>query len=128
MKDVVSLIAEKLKPLEAIKAPEWLAFTKSGSHAERPPSEPDFWFKRCASVLFTLYDHNVGVRRLRHKYGGRRQHWVRRSHHQPAGGKVIRVAFQQLEKAGMAKKEKVGRSITALGKSTVEKVLASLSV
>ena len=127
MKSVVEVIAGKLKSLEAIKAPEWLFVTKSGSHAERPPEDKDFWFKRCGSVLYALYSHNVGVRRLQHKYGGRRQHWVRRSHHRPAGGKIIRLALQQLEKAGFAKKEKVGRSITGQGRALVEKALAELA-
>lgn len=126
LKDVVDALSKELKAFEAIKAPEWVLLVKSGSHAQRPPQESDFWFKRCASILVELYDGVVGVRRLRHKYGGKREHWVRRAHHRPAGGKAIRVALQQLEKAGLAKKEKVGRSISAQGKSIVEKTIAGL--
>ena len=128
MNAFIDLLATKLKSNEAIKAPEWASIVKSGSHAERPPQEADFWFKRCASVLFTLYDHNVGVRRLQHKYGGRHAHVVSRSHHRPAGGKLIRVAMQQLEKAGLVKKEKVARSITPAGRALIDKVTLELKV
>ncbi len=128
MKDVVDALSKELKSVDAIKAPEWLFLVKSGSHAQRPPQENDFWFKRCASVLAALYHGSVGVRRLRHKYGGKREHWVRRAHHRPAGGKAIRVALQQLEKAGLAKKEKFGRSISGQGRALVEKTMAALAV
>jgi small subunit ribosomal protein S19e len=124
----IDLIAKKLQGMEAIQIPPWSAVVKTGSHAERPPQEADFWFKRCASVLVTLYTHNVGVRRLQHKYGGRHAHVVSRSHHRPAGGKLIRVAMQQLEKAGLVKKEKIGRSISPAGRSLVDHVAAELKV
>jgi len=124
----IDLLAKKLESNEAIKAPGWVAVVKSGSHAERPPQDADFWFKRCASVLFTLYSHNVGVRRLQHKYGGRHAHVVSRSHHRPAGGKIIRVAMQQLEKAGLVKKEKAGRSISPAGRALVDRVALELKV
>ena len=123
MDKVIDGLAAKLKELEAIKPPEWLLFVKSGSHNERPPDDQGFWFKRSASILRVLSEQKAGVRRLRHKYGGRRQHWVRRSHHRPAGGKIIRLAMQQLEKAGLLKKEKVGRVVTYAGKALLDSVL-----
>ena len=128
MNAFIDLLAKKLESVEAIKAPEWTAIVKTGSHAERPPQDADFWFKRCASVLYTLYSRNVGVRRLQHKYGGRHAHVVSRSHHRPAGGKLIRVAMQQLEKAGLVKKEKVARSITPAGRALIDKVTLELKV
>ncbi len=127
MASVIDSLAQKLGSLESIKAPEWLFFVKSGSHAQRPPQDPAFWSKRCASVLMELYSGVVGVRRLRHKYGGLRSHVVHRGHHKPAGGKIIRLAMQQLEKAGLAKKEKIGRSISPSGKSLVEKSIAEFA-
>ncbi len=118
-----------------IVPPAWVYLVKSGSHKERPPQEKDFWYKRCASVLYNSYSRGViGVRKLRRKYGSRTQHIVRRSHHRQAGGKIIRLAMQQLEKAGLMKLEKLkvqkdpskimyaGRIITSQGRALLDKV------
>ncbi len=123
--------SQELKAVQAIKPPEWVAMVKSGSHNERVPEDEDFWYKRCASILRTLMiseRKRVGVRRLQHKYGGRQQHTVARSHHRKAGGKIIRVAMQQLEKAGLVKKDKTGRVITAAGKKFLEKAAKTAAV
>ncbi|MBI3588556.1 40S ribosomal protein S19 [Candidatus Micrarchaeota archaeon] len=124
LKDAVLVLAEDIKSVPGIVAPEWVQFVKSGSHNERLILEPDFWFKRCASLLFQLDEGTVGVRSLRHKYGAKNQHTVSRSHHRVAGGKIIRVALQQLEKAGLAKKEKIGRVIAPAGRALVRKAVA----
>ncbi|MFH1442971.1 MAG: 30S ribosomal protein S19e [Candidatus Micrarchaeota archaeon] len=121
---LIDAAAKELKAVPEIKPPEWVLMVKSGSHNERVPEDEDFYFKRCASILRTLLvakRPTIGVRRLQQKYGGRVQHTVGRSHHRKAGGKVIRVAMQQLEKAGLVKKEKFGRSISAKGKKFLEK-------
>lgn len=117
------MAAEKLKADKLVDAPAWVNLVKSGAHAERLPQEPDFFFTRCASLLYTLYFRpTVGVRRLQNKYGGKRQHTVSRRHHTKASGKIIRVGLQQLEKAGLVKKLKIGREITAKGKSFLDKL------
>ncbi|MDP2717467.1 MAG: 40S ribosomal protein S19, partial [Candidatus Micrarchaeota archaeon] len=87
------------------------------------PEQKDAWFQRCASILRTMYlrGQPVGVERLRTKYGGRIQHRVSPQHHRKAGGKVIRLAMQQLEKAGFVQKEKVGRTLTPKGRSLLDK-------
>ena len=33
---------------EDIPAPSWTSFVKTGSHADRPPHEKDWWHIRCA--------------------------------------------------------------------------------
>lgn len=122
--DLIDVVAQDLKKNYStlIVSPEWVMLVKSSAANERVPSEPDFFYKRCASILLTSYKRGtIGVQRLRRKYGGRTQHIVRRSHHRKAGGKVIRVALQQLEKAGLMNKEKAGRSISAKGKSLLDK-------
>jgi small subunit ribosomal protein S19e len=122
--------AKELKANPQIKSPDWVLLVKSGSHNERVPEDEDFFFMRCASILRTLLVSDrgvVGVRRLQHKYGGRTSHLVGRSHHRKAGGKIIRVAMQQLEKAGFIKKEKAGRSITAAGKKLLDKAAKNVA-
>lgn len=120
---LIGAVAEELKKKPEIKPPAWAGLVKTGAHAERVPESADFWFARCASLLRNAYkaERPLGVRRMRNKYGGAKQHIVSRSHHTRAGGKAIRLAFQQLEKAGLMKKEKVGRTITPAGRSLLDK-------
>jgi len=123
---VIKNAAEELKKNPAVKPPEWVFSVKTGVSRERLPEQEDFWFIRCASILRSLYVHgNKGVRRLRHKYGGRKEHRVSRAHHKAGGGKIIRVAMQQLETAGLLKKEKTGgRTITHAGIALLDKSAA----
>jgi len=136
---LIPSVAQELKANPIIQPPAWVEVVKTSPHNERPPSEPDFWFKRCASLLLTSYKRGViGVRSLRRKYGGRTQHIVRRSHHKMAGGKIIRLALQQLEKANYMQKVKratsqdsgkmteVGRIITSQGRQLLDKTAAKL--
>ncbi|HLC37928.1 MAG TPA: 40S ribosomal protein S19 [Candidatus Norongarragalinales archaeon] len=124
-KDVISKASSELKKIPEIKPPDWIGMVKTSSHAERLPQSKDFWFDRCASVLYQVFKNGpVGTEALRNKYGGKTQHIVRRSHHRKAGGKTIRLALQQLEKAGfVSKAEKKGRIITAKGKSLLDKAV-----
>lgn len=127
--DLIPRIAQKLKEnfSTLIVSPEWAELVKSSSGNERVPTEPNFYYKRCASILLTSYKRGtVGVQRLRRKYGGRTSHIVRRSHHRKAGGKIIRLALQQLEKTGLMQKEKAGRKISANGKSLLDKIASKI--
>ena len=111
---LVEKTAEELK--SKISAPEWSKFIKTGMSRERPPERDDWWYIRAASILRKVYlEDNVGTQRLRTYYGG-----LHRRGHKPArfargSGKVIRVMMQDLEKAGLVKKEKIGRTITQEG-------------
>lgn len=129
---LIAAAVEELKKVPEVKKPEWVSLVKSGAHAERVPDQEDFWFIRCASLLRTLYlGGGTGVRRLRHKYGGKRGHTVSRSHHTLAGGKTIRLALQQLEKAGLVKKiekgKDAGRTISEKGIALLDKAAKSVS-
>lgn len=121
--DVIKQISSELKKNSEIKPPEWVGSVKTGSHAERVPQDEDFWYTRCAALLLSLSKTPAGVQRLRNKYGGSRGHQVANHHHRKAGGKSIRLAMQQLEKAGFLKKEKTGRVVTPAGLSFMEKTL-----
>lgn len=120
--ELIAAVAFELQKNPAVKPPSWVGRVKSGAHVERVPEKRDFWYIRCASLLRSIYTTGaVGVRRLRHKYGGRKEHRVRRAHHAPAGGKTIRVALQQLEKAGFLKKDKAGRVLSSEGTALLER-------
>ncbi len=140
--DLIAKVAKALKEnyKTTIVPPVWIALVKSGSHNERPPQEPDFWYLRCASLLYNAYKHgSIGVREMRKKYGGRTQHIVSRSHHRQAGGKIIRLAFQQLEKSGLMKLDKAkvqkepskpvftGRVLSSQGRALLDKTAKELA-
>ncbi len=114
--------AAKLKGMDIAK-PDFVGVVKSGAHAERPPSDEDFWYVRCASILRQAYvNDNVGVQRLRKHYGGRKRRGVKPQRHAAAGGSTIRKAMQELEKAGLLAKEKTGRTLTPKGRAFMDSV------
>ena len=121
-------LAILLKNLDEFKQPEWSFYVKSSTSKIRPPRDPDFWFKRSASILRQIYTHNVvGVNRLRTRYGGRKKRGVRPEHFAKASGKIIRTILQQAEKAGLLEKynvagQRAGRKLTKQGKDLMESV------
>jgi small subunit ribosomal protein S19e len=120
---LIERVAQELKKFEELKPPEWVYFVKSGSHAERPPQQEDFWYIRCASLLRYLYINGpIGVSRLRHKYGGRKSRGVAPHRHRKAGGNIIRKALQRLEKIGFVRTTKKGRELTPKGRSFLDKI------
>lgn len=115
---LVEAVAGKLMGIEALKQPEWSLYVKTGTGMERPPEQEDWWYRRGASILRKLYlGQATGVGELRKLYGCRKNRGHKPERKAKASGKVIRVMLQQLEVAGLVKKEKEGgRSITPEGK------------
>ncbi len=120
----VNKLKEELKKFKEISPPQWSFFVKSGAHRERPPQQPDFWYIRAASILRRIYiDGPVGVERLRTYYGGRRRRGRRPPKFRKASGAIIRKILQQLESAGLVKKEdRKGRILTSKGRSLLDKI------
>jgi len=119
----VEKLEEELKKIEQIKPPKWMSFAKSGSHRERPPQQPDFWYIRAASLMRRLsVEGNIGVERLRTYYGGRRRRGHKPAISKIAGGSVIRKLLQQLEAAGLVAKDKKGRKLSPKGQKLVSSV------
>lgn len=110
--------------VKEIQPPEWSGYVKTGSHVERAPQNPDWWYVRSASILRKLYMKGpVGVSRLRNEYGGRKRRGVRPAHFVKAGGNTIRTILQQLEQAGLAQKDGAkGRTVTGKGRSLLDAV------
>ena len=118
-------LAEALKKIPEFKQPEWAESVKSGPAKERPIEDPDFWYKRAASILKQIYKNKiVGVNRLRTKYGSKKNRGYRPEKFKKAGGKIIRTILQQSDKAGFTeivkqvkgvRKSKPGRQLTKKG-------------
>ncbi len=130
--DLINTAAEELKKLPEFKAPEWADYAKTGAHKERAPADPEWWFKRVAAVLRSVYVLGpIGVSKLRVKYGGKKRRGHKKAHFKKGSGSVIRKAFQQLDKAGFTKflekgKHK-GRIITPKGRSFLDKIAVKLA-
>lgn len=120
--DLISAVAQELKAGSKVQPPEWAPYVKTGAHKEMPPTNPDWWYVRCASVLRRIYiDGPVGVSRLRSYYGGKHRMPVATARHSKGGGSIIREALQQLEKAGYVKKaNRKGRQMTPEGQAFLD--------
>ena len=117
---LIEAVAEELKKLPEVEAPEWSQFVKTGVDRVLPPSNDDWWYVRAASVLRKVAIIGpVGVNKLRRKYGGRYRRGYKPAKFSQGSGKIIRVVLQQLEKAGLIKQTVVhghkGRVIEAKG-------------
>lgn len=119
---LIGAIAEQMKSLPGMKAPEWAQWVKTGSHAERPPENPDWWLTRAASVLRKLYLHGpVGLTDLERAYGGTKALHYNPKHHRDAGGSSIRKILQQLEQAELVTKTPKGRVLSSKGRAMLDK-------
>ena len=118
------ILAEALKKIPEFKKPEWIDFVKTGTNKQRPTSEENFWHQRAASILRQIYIKGiVGVKRLRTRYGGRKDRGMKPAKFVKGGGKIIRVILQQADAAGFTEKvksKKSGRQLTIKGKNFME--------
>ena len=123
----VTRLSEILKN-EDIPAPEWASFVKTGTHAEKPPQNSDWWHVRCASILRKIYRHGpLSVSELRSMYGGGRPVGYGAAHHKDASGAIIRNAIHGLEKLGYVTKiEKKGRMLTKQGMQKLDRLATEI--
>ena len=124
---LIAKVAEELKKNSVIKAPVWATFAKTGQHTARPPTDPDWWYTRAASLLRKIAVRGpIGTEKLRTIYGGKKRRGHQPAEFRPAGGSAIRKVLQQLEKAGYVKYKdkgiKKGRIVTPQGTSFLDKV------
>jgi small subunit ribosomal protein S19e len=120
---LISALAEQMKSVPSVQMPDWARFVKTGSHAERPPASPDWWFTRAASLLRKVYLHGpVGLSDLERAYGGTKALHYFPKHHRDAGGSSIRLILKQLEQAELVSKTPQGRVLTSKGRATLDKI------
>lgn len=113
---------------EDIPPPAWIPFVKTGSHADKPPQDRQWWHIRCASILRRIYLRGpVGVNELRSYYGGGRPSRYGAAHHRYAGGAIVRNAIHGLEKLGYVKRaEKGGRVVTSQGMQKLDRLATDI--
>lgn len=114
--------------VEEVQPPAWAAVAKTGSHVEKTPQDPDWWYTRSASLLRKVYIHGpIGLESLRADYGGRKGFHVSPNHASKAGGSNIRKILQQLETAGLIQTTKPkGRIMSPKGRKLLQEVSEDL--
>ena len=124
---LVNRLSEILKK-EDITVPEWTPFVKTGTHADKPPQNSDWWYVRCASILRKIYLHGpVSVNDLRSMYGGGRPVGYGAAHHKDASGAIIRNAIHALEKLGLVQNiEKKGRILSKQGTQKLDRLATEI--
>jgi small subunit ribosomal protein S19e len=126
-KNLITALAERIKTLPELEAPPWAQYVKTGSHAERPPQQADWWHTRAASLLRKLYVHGpLGEGDLERAYGGSKAVAYFPKHHRDAGGSSIRRILKQLEQAELVTKTRNGRVLTPKGMAMLDKLSKQL--
>ena len=119
---LITALAVQMKEVPGVEQPEWSKFVKTGSHAERPPTNSDWWFTRAASLLRKLYLHGpLGLSDLERAYGGSKALAYFPKHHRDAAGSPIRKVLQQLEQAELVSKTPKGRVLTPKGRAMLDR-------
>ena len=121
-KDLIDELARKLQKEKEIFLPEENAYVRTSAANENPPTQNDWWYTRCASILRKVYINNqIGVERLSSEYGGKRDRGSKPYRAMSGSGTIARRALQQLEKAGLVTKIRgKGRTITPKGRSFLD--------
>jgi small subunit ribosomal protein S19e len=121
---LIETLAEHLKRVPEIDVPQWAPYAKTGSHAERPPQNSNWWHVRAASLLRKIYFHSpVGISDLVVSYGGSKAVSYFPKHHRDAGGAAIRKILHQLEQAQLVTKQgNKGRILTPKGIALLDKL------
>ena len=123
----ITALAEQMKDLSGMEQPDWSKIVKTGSHAERPPTQADWWFTRAASLMRKLYIHGpLGLGDLERAYGGSKAVAYFPKHHRDAGGSSIRKILRQLELSDLVSKTPRGRILTPKGTAMLDKLSMEL--
>ncbi len=127
---LIERLATYLKDnVDQIAPPPWVNMAKTGSHAEKQPLDPDYWYVRSASLLRKIYVRggHTGIEQLRAEYGGNKGFGSTPEHAAKAGGTIIRKALQQLEAARLIETTKPeGRRVTKEGKKLLQELAESI--
>jgi small subunit ribosomal protein S19e len=125
----IEKLAKYLKDnVDEVQPPAWAVVAKTGSHVEKQPQNPNWWYVRGASILRKVYVHGpIGLEKLRADYGGRKDFGVKPEHAVKAAGSNIRKILQQLEAAGLVQKaNSKGRIMAPKGRKLLQEVAGDL--
>jgi len=119
---LIDRVAEELKKNKSISPPEWADIVKTGVHREKAPTEPDWWYTRVAAVLRKVYIKGpIGSSQLSALFGGPVDRGSKPYHSWSGSKAIIRHSLQQLDAAGLIKKDKnKGKRISPEGQRLLD--------
>jgi small subunit ribosomal protein S19e len=120
---LIERLAQYLRSnVDSVKPPSWAPFAKTGTHVQRAPDNPDWWYIRSASLLRKVYMKGpIGLEHLKSDYGGRKDRGFRPEHTRKGGGAIVRNGLKQLETAGLVTTMKGrGRVVTPEGRKLLD--------
>ncbi|OYT35498.1 MAG: 30S ribosomal protein S19e [Candidatus Aenigmarchaeota archaeon ex4484_52] len=123
---LINQLSSDLQKEKTISIPNWINFVKTGIHKKKIPDDKNWWFFRIASILCFVSTRQIGVSRLRVKYGGRKNRGYKPEKFKKAAGNNIRKALQQLEKLDLVEKNKKGRKLTLKGMKYIENAIKNI--
>lgn len=97
---------------------------KTAKFKELSPTDPDWFYTRCASILRHLYHRrSVGVGAITKIYGGRKRNGVHPSHFCRSADGAARKALQALETIKLIEKHtEGGRALTSQGQRHLDHI------
>jgi small subunit ribosomal protein S19e len=125
----IEKLAKYLKEnVDEVHPAPWANVAKTGSHTEKQPQNPNWWYIRSASILRKVYVHGpIGIEKLRADYGGRKNWGTKPNHASKAGGSNIRKILQQLETANLIQTASPqGRKMTPKGRKLLQEIAEDL--
>ena len=125
----IEKLAKYLKDnVDEVQPPEWASVAKTGTHVQKQPQNPNWWYIRSASILRKVYVHGpIGIEKLRADYGGRKDFGVKPEHAVKAAGNNIRKILQQLEASGFVQTvSSKGRKMAPKGRKLLKEVAGDL--
>ena len=113
-----------------LKVPEWVDIVKTGIHKELAPSDPDWFYTRCAAIARHLYIRApAGVGAFTKIYGGKKRRGVRPANYVKGSSSVARKSLQALETFKWVEKSSDGgRRLTTQGKRDLDRIAAQVKV
>jgi small subunit ribosomal protein S19e len=104
----------------------WSTFAKTGTHVEKQPQNPNWWYTRAASILRKVYIHGpIGLENLRSDYGGRKNRGSKPNRVTKAGGSGMQNTAASNGLVQMTRPK--GRVVTPKGRKLMQEVAGDLS-
>lgn len=127
---VVTGVAQFLKKSGKLRVPDNMDIVKTSKSKELSPSNNDWFYIRCASILRRMYHKGpIGVGGVKKLYGDRKRNGVCPSHFCRADGAVSRRAVQALENIKLIEKHpEGGRKLTAQGQRDLDRIASQIFV
>lgn len=119
---LIDKLEQKLKSEASVKPPEWASFVKTGTHREKAPVKPDWWYERIAAILRKIYIYGpIGTSRLAAEFGGKKDRGVAPYLAVKGSRNIVRTCLKQLQDSGLVEaKNHKGRIVTAKGRSLLD--------